>query len=91
MLIIAASAASLVAFSRKAENSAVISKKLYNSLIDAKNKIKFIKNVRIIESSHVDIPVTYGVFNPKIVIPIEMAESISNKKLIMIIMRNNFV
>ena len=85
-LIILVPAFSMAAFHAKASRSVVVSKGLLAAAQKARQLAEYRKDVKILESEEVDMPVTYGLFAPKIVIPKNMAETMEEKKLTLIVM-----
>ena len=76
---------SLALFTRKLRGENVVSTKLYNAFMDARRNLEINKSVRILESDNVDMPMTFGLIHPKIVVPKEMVDAIDAKKLRLII------
>ncbi len=76
----------IIRFNSRLGNSVVLSKKLLEAFSVAKKNLNFGNKVKIAESKEVDMPITYGLIKPVIVIPEDMAAVISSRKLTLIIM-----
>ncbi|MEX1376164.1 MAG: M56 family metallopeptidase [Eubacteriales bacterium] len=84
--IVASGVFTLARFNSKLRSENIVSKKLYDAYKKAKQRISPRLDVRIVESIHVDMPITYGMINPRIIIPKQMAKEIDSDKLQLIIM-----
>jgi len=76
---------SLILLNRRIKGSNIVSTKLHYAFVNAIASVKMLKQVKIIESNNIDIPITYGVIYPKIIIPNKMADEIDEYKIELII------
>ncbi|MBN2880325.1 MAG: M56 family metallopeptidase [Clostridia bacterium] len=85
-VFIAACIYNIVRFNFKLTSSVIVSKKLFETFSRAKKILAFGENVKIAESKEADMPITYGLLKPVIVIPEALVATISDRKLTLIIM-----
>ncbi len=76
----------MIFFCGKAKRCALADNSLKQMLEQHKKTICVQRQVSIIECEYVDMPVTYGLFVPKILLPAGLANSIGHEKMSLIIM-----
>ncbi len=77
----------LIKFNKKIlSGTPILNTEIVNIINESKTLIKIKRNIPVYECEYIDAPVTYGVFYPKILLPVGFTNSLPHDKQILIIL-----